>query len=52
MSATDKQRVITYITIFYGYNKSEAERAYQDYSEERRQNILATYRAICSKYGV
>lgn len=52
MSTTDKQRVITYITIFYGYNKREAEKAYQDYSEERRQHILAAYHAICSKYGV
>ena len=49
MSATDKQRVITYIISFYGYNKSEAEKAYGEYSEEYRKALLENYKAVCRK---
>lgn len=50
MSATDKQRVITYIVSFYGYNKYEAEKAFTDYTEEHRKLLLKNYMAACRKY--
>ena len=49
MNVTDKQRVITYISIFYGYNKREAEKAYNEYTEERKKALLENYNAACRK---